>query len=73
MMGIWSSNGQEHLLLRLTENEMTASSFGCGDKIASITTIAMPRHGSKTIDQLFLLPRPLWNLAAFAVNNWIRM
>lgn len=52
---------------------MAASSFGCGDKIASITTIATPHHGSKTIDRLFLLPRSLWNLAAFAVNNWIRI
>lgn len=52
---------------------MAASSFGCGDKIASITTIATPHHGSKTIDRLFLLPRSLWNFAAFAVNNWIRI
>ena len=52
---------------------MAASSCSCGDKIASITTIATPHHGSKTIDRLFLLPRSLWNLAAFAVNNWIRI
>lgn len=52
---------------------MAASSFGCGDKIASITTVATPHHGSKTIDRLFLLPRSLWNLTAFAVNNWIRI
>lgn len=52
---------------------MAASSFDRGDKIASITTIATPHHGSKTIDRLFLLPRSLWNIAAFAVNNWIRI
>ena len=52
---------------------MAASSFGCGDKIASITTIATPHHGSETIDRLFLLPHSLWSLAAFAVNNWIRL
>jgi len=52
---------------------MAASSFGCGDRIASITTIATPHHGSKTIDRLFALPRPLWNTAAFAVDNWIRL
>ena len=52
---------------------MTASSFGCGDKIASLTTIATPHHGSKTIDRMFGLPGSLWNLAAFAVDNWIRL
>ena len=52
---------------------MAASSFGCGGKIASITTIATPHRGSKTIDMLFRLPRPMWNTAAFAVNNWIRL
>ena len=52
---------------------MAASSFGCADKIASITTIATPHHGSKTVDRMFRLPRSVWNLAAFAVNNWIRI
>jgi len=52
---------------------MAASSFGCGEKIASITTIASPHHGSKTLDKLFVIPRPVWNIAAFAVNNWIRV
>ena len=52
---------------------MAASSFGCGDKIASITTIATPHHGSGTIDKLFAIPRSVWNVAAFAVNNWIRV
>ena len=52
---------------------MAATSFGCGEKIASITTIATPHHGSKTIDKVFCIPRPVWNIAAFAVNNWIRI
>ena len=52
---------------------MAASSLGCGNRIASITTIATPHHGSKTMDKLFAIPRPLWNTAAFAVNNWIRL
>ncbi len=52
---------------------MAASSFGCGERIASITTIATPHHGSKTIDKLFAIPRSFWNIAAFAVNNWIRI
>jgi triacylglycerol lipase len=52
---------------------MAAAAFGCGDRIASITTIATPHHGSRTLDLLFRVPRPLWNAAAFAVNNWIRV
>jgi len=52
---------------------MAASAFGCGGKIASITTIATPHHGSATIDRLLELPDALWNTAAFAVNNWIRV
>ena len=37
---------------------MAASSFGCGSKIASITTVATPHHGSKTIDKLFVIRHP---------------
>ncbi len=50
-----------------------ASAFGCGGKIASITTIATPHRGSIVLDKLFSIPRPVWNAAAFAVNNWIRL
>ena len=52
---------------------MAASRFGCGEKIASITTVATPHRGSKILDKLFFIPRPVWNTAAFAVNNWIRI
>jgi triacylglycerol lipase len=52
---------------------MAASSLGCGGKIASITTIATPHRGSKTIDRLLLFPEGIFRLAAFAVDNWIRL
>ena len=55
------------------EARMAASSLGAGEKIASVTTIATPHHGSKTVDLLFRMPKGLSNLAAFAVNNWIRV
>lgn len=55
------------------EARMAASSLGAGAKIASITTIATPHHGSGTIDLLFKAPRPLFSLAALAVNNWSRL
>ncbi|MBQ6569987.1 MAG: alpha/beta fold hydrolase [Clostridia bacterium] len=55
------------------EARMAASSLGAGEKIASITTVCTPHHGSKTVDRLFKLPRSLFSIAAFAVNNWIRL
>ena len=55
------------------EARMAASSLGGGELMASITTIATPHHGSRTVDMLFRLPDSLFNLAAFAVNNWIRV
>ncbi len=55
------------------EARMAASSLGAGEKIASITTIATPHHGSKTIDLLFRAPKPLFSLSALAVDNWIRL
>lgn len=50
---------------------MAASSLGMGGQIASITTIGTPHRGSKTIDRLLKAPDSLFNLAAFAVDNWI--
>ena len=55
------------------EARMLASSLGFGERIASITTIATPHRGSKTVDRLFGIPKGLFNLAAFAVDNWIRL
>ena len=55
------------------EARMAASSLGYGGKIASVTTVATPHHGSKTIDRLMKLPRGVFSLAALAVNNWIRL
>lgn len=55
------------------EARMVASSLGLGSMIASITTVATPHHGMKTVDMLFKIPKPVWNLTAFAVNNWVRV
>ncbi len=55
------------------EARMAASSLGYGCRIASITTVATPHHGSKTIDRLMSVPKGVFRLAAFAVNNWIRI
>ena len=53
------------------EARMAASSLGMGACIASITTIGTPHRGSKTIDRLLKAPDSLFNLASFAVDNWI--
>lgn len=56
------------------EARMAASSLCGGDMIASITTISTPHYGSKTIDYLFRkIPKPLFHIAAFAVNGWSRI
>ncbi|MBQ3330841.1 MAG: hypothetical protein IJG87_06650 [Ruminococcus sp.] len=53
------------------EARMVASSLGMGEYIASITTIGTPHRGSKTIDKLLKAPGSLFNIASFAVDNWI--
>ena len=44
------------------------SSLGMADKVASLTTVATPHHGSKTIDLLCRAPAFLFRMAATAVN-----
>lgn len=49
------------------------SSLNMADKVASLTTIATPHHGSKTIDLLCRLPECLYRLAAFFINLFFKM
>jgi triacylglycerol lipase len=49
------------------------STLGMADHIASLTTIATPHHGSKSMDLLLKLPTWLFHLAAFFTNNAFRM
>lgn len=53
------------------EARMVASSLGMGTRIASITTIGTPHRGSKTIDRIIQMPSSVFNVASFAINNWI--
>ncbi len=55
------------------EARMAASSLNCADRIASITTIGTPHRGSKTFSIFLRAPRVFFSIAAFAVNNWIRL
>ena len=46
---------------------------GYKDKIASITTIDTPHHGSKSVDFLMKTPKPLVKAAAFGTDFWMRI
>ena len=46
---------------------------GYQDKIASITTIDTPHHGSHTIDFLMKTPKPLVKVAAFGTDVWMKI
>ncbi|MBO5379096.1 MAG: hypothetical protein J6A90_02095 [Clostridia bacterium] len=49
------------------------STLGYGDKIASLTTLQTPHHGSKTVDWLMKFPRPLVRLAGFLTSAWYKI
>ena len=51
----------------------TISSLSMGDKVASLTTISTPHHGSKTIDKLMKLPRWLIKFVCACVDCWFRL
>lgn len=55
------------------EARYLASSLQCHDRIASITTISTPHRGSKTLDKLWRLPKPLIRFTALFVNLWFRL
>jgi triacylglycerol lipase len=47
--------------------------LGLYDKVASLTTIATPHNGSKTMDVLCKLPPVLFIITSFLVNSWWRL
>lgn len=49
------------------------SSLGYGDRVASLTTVSTPHHGSKTMDALDRLPGWVFRLIGFFVNGWYRL
>ena len=49
------------------------STLGMSEQIATLTTIATPHHGSKTMDLLYRLPRSLFRIANFFANLWFRI
>lgn len=49
------------------------STLGAGDRVASLTTISTPHHGSKTVDLLMKFPDPLIRLVGFCTDCWFRI
>lgn len=49
------------------------SSLGMGDRIASLTTLSTPHHGSVTVDKLLRLPDILVRFAGKCADLWMRL
>lgn len=49
------------------------SSMGYGDKVASVTTLSTPHHGSETVDILMKLPDVLIRLGCRVTDLWYRL
>lgn len=52
------------------ESRYIISSMGYGDKVASLTTISTPHHGSRTVDLLMKTPHWLMKAATFCADLW---
>ncbi len=49
------------------------SSLDMGRCVASLSLVATPNHGSRTMDLLYRMPKWVFRLAGFFVNAWYRM
>lgn len=54
------------------DSRYAISSLHIGEKVASLTTISTPHHGSRTIDHLMKLPPFLIKFACFFADCWFR-
>lgn len=55
------------------DSRYAISSLNMGDKVASLTTISTPHHGSKTIDLLLRLPHFPIKFGCFFTDCWFRL
>lgn len=55
------------------EARYIACTMGMADRIASITTVNTPHNGSRTVDALMKLPKPLVNAAGALTDLWFRI
>lgn len=54
------------------ESRYLASTLGYGPKIASITTLATPHNGSKTVDLLMKFPDRLIRIGCYFFDRWFK-
>ena len=55
------------------DSRYAISILGAGNKVASLTTISTPHHGSKTVDRLIKFPKSLLKFACFFADFWFRI
>lgn len=49
------------------------STMGCGDRIATLTTLSTPHNGSLTVDKLLKFPAPAVRFGCKAVDVWFKI
>lgn len=55
------------------DSRYAISVLGMGDKVASLTTLSTPHHGSKTVDVLLRFPDFIVKAGCFFVDLWFRV
>ena len=55
------------------DSRYAISTLGTGDKVASLTTLSTPHHGSKTVDLLMKFPDPLVRFVGFCTDCCFRL
>lgn len=55
------------------DSRYAISSLNMADKVASLTTLATPHHGSKSIDMIMKLPDPVIRFAGACADGWFRL
>lgn len=55
------------------DSRYAISALGMGECVASLTTVATPHNGSKTMDRLMKIPRPLMKFGCLCADCWFRL
>ena len=55
------------------DSRYAISVLGKGNKIASLTTISTPHHGSRTVDKLMKIPKFIIKFGCFFADCWFRL
>lgn len=55
------------------DSRYAISTLRMGDKVASLTTLATPHHGSRTVDKLLRFPDWIVRFVGFCADCWFRL